>query len=357
MNTRNLGNVVAAALAGIRTNDKDKQNLLFQNGHLYSWSAAIAVSTLLPEDAKNLTGVINGVDLTTFLSKLQVEDIDIDCLPNKWVITAENMSAELNARTDYELADKVAKLTTDYNWKPIPDKFYECLDLCDIPYNVYKVNGVYIGDNMVIATDNRRVNRAYMGEPLDSPVLLSAFSVSEIRKLRVRFTDYSITSKWIHFRCVQDGQEEIVFSCNRLDEKAYENDLYSSFIDKALNNQLAEGKLPKMSGALLLAQCFDNVIETGKGETVNNIISLEFGHKYVTVSSERGTSGKFSQKIPYPEGLTLDIEKPIKVRVTSVFLMEAMTRTTNFAICSVGKKSVILFKGEFFTSAVQVFNE
>lgn len=358
MKTKALLNAVTAAVAGIKSNDKDAQNLLFKGGYLSSWSAAISASVKLPEDAKELTGVINGLDLVKFLSKLNKEDIEITCTDKEWEITSDTMSATLTTRTDAGIDSKVEKLTKEIDtleWAELPSNFYQALAVCDIPNNTKKTAGVFIGKKMMLSTDNVRVNRVTLDKEMSVNIWLSQFSVSELRRLKMSFKDYAVSRRWLYLRTEEDKNGiQLIFACNRLDDTNYDDKTYSAFIDKSQENIFAEGELPDLSQALSLASCFDDSVELADSDVFNNVIGLTFDKKNITVSSQRKASGAYKEKLPYSEKKTLDIDEPLKIQVTSFFLSEACRFSKHFGLAKVGKHTLILFKGKDFVSAVMV---
>lgn len=358
MKTKALLNAVTAAVAGIKSNGKDAQNLLFKGGYLSSWSAAISASVKLPEDAKELTGVINGLDLVKFLSKLNKEDIEITCTDKEWEITSDTMAATLTTRADAGIDSKVEKLTKEIDnleWAELPSNFYQALAVCDIPNNTKKTAGVFIGKKMMLSTDNVRVNRVTLDKEMSSNIWLSQFSVSELRRLKMSFKDYAVSRRWLYLRTEEDKNGiQLIFACNRLDDTNYDDKTYSAFIDKSQENIFAEGELPDLSQALSLASCFDDSVELADSDVFNNVIGLTFDKKSITVSSQRKASGAYKEKLPYPEKKTLTIEEPLKIQVTSFFLSEACRFSKHFGLAKVGKHTLILFKGKDFVSAVMV---
>ena len=358
MKTKQLLNAVVAAMSGAKSNEESYRNLLFKGGYLSSWSAAISASVKLPEDAKELTGVINGLDLVKFLSKLNKEDIEIACTDKEWEITSDTMSATLTTRTDAGIDSKVEKLTKEIDtleWAELPSNFYQALAVCDIPNNTKKTAGVFIGKKMMLSTDNVRVNRVTLDKEMSANIWLSQFSVSELRRLKMSFKDYAVSRRWLYLRTEEDKNGiQLIFACNRLDDTNYDDKTYSAFIDKSQENIFAEGELPDLSQALSLASCFDDSVELADSDVFNNVIGLTFDKKSITVSSQRKASGAYKEKLPYPEKKTLDIDESLKIQVTSFFLSEACRFSKHFGLAKVGKHTLILFKGKDFVSAVMV---
>jgi hypothetical protein len=358
MKTKTLLNAVTAAVSGIKSNNKDAQNLLFKGGYLSSWSAAISASVKLPEDAKELTGIINGLDLVKFLSKLNKEEIEISCTDKEWEITSGTMSASLTTRTDAGIDSKVEKLTKEIDsleWHALPENFYQALAVCDIPNNTKKTSGVFIGKDLMLSTDNIRVNRVVLDKEFSTNVWLSQFSVAELRRLKLSFKEYAVSKRWLYLRTEEDKNAvQLIFACNRLDDTNYDYKTFSAFLDKAQEGIFAEGELPDLTQALNMASCFDDSVELSDSDVFNNVIGLTFDKKNITVSSQRKASGAYKEKLPYPEKKTLDIEEPLKIQVTSFFLSEACRFSKHFGLAKVGKHTLILFKGKDFVSAVMV---
>jgi hypothetical protein len=356
MKVKGLLAVVGQVISGCRSNEAEKKHLLFKDGGIYSWSPALSVSARLPEDCKGLSGIVNGQDFMSVLSKLGRDEIEVSCEKDGWHITSGDIEVLVVTKEDESLAGQLARLATeDLEWKALPTNFYDCLAICDLPNNQSRVAGVFMYEKSMVSTDNRRVNHAKMDGTIDEKVLLSPYSITEIRNLTVKFTEYAVSHRWMHFRTVVDGSESLVFSCNRLDESVYTYDRFIGLIDKAKECLEVTGVFPPLKKTLALAQCFDSVEELGRNNVVTNAISLKFDRKKLTVASERGASGKFSEKLSYPEGTELDVESPIAVKISAPFLASALVHTNNFGIAKLGATTLIVLLGKFFTTVIQVF--
>lgn len=359
MKTRELLNAVAQTIAGCRINDEDKKNLLFKGGYVYSWSSALSVAAKLPEDCNHLEGVVNGKDLLNFLSRLMREDVDISCVGNRWQFTSGSMVAELAMREDPQLERNVARQSdSEIEWKALPSNFYDCLAICDIPNNTYAKGGVFMKGDLMISTDNKRVNRAKMDGEIDSSVLLSVYSVSEILRLSVKFTEYAVTDKWMHFRTTQEGTELLTFSCNKLgDESIYPYAKFSGLIDMAMEGTLVNGTFPALDKVVALAQCFDEVIQQEKSSVLGNVISLRFDKSKLTVLSERGENGsvgRYKESVSYPDGKALQIDSPVVVKLSAPFLMSALKHTKDFHLSYACNRAMLVMTGSFFSTVIQV---
>lgn len=356
MKVKGLLAVVGQVISGCRSNEAEKKHLLFRDGGIYSWSPALSVSARLPEDCAGLSGIVNGQEFMTVLSKLGRDEIEVSCERDGWHITSGNIEMLVVTKEDEALAKQLERLATeDLHWKALPANFYDCLAICDLPNNQSRVAGVFMYGKDMVSTDNRRVNHAVMQGEISDKVLLSPYSVTEIRNLSVRFTEYAVSHRWMHFRTVVDGSESLVFSCNRLDESVYTHERFTALIDKALENLEVEGKFPPLKKTISLAQCFGSAEELGRNNLVVDAITLKFDRKKLTVASERGASGKFSEKLAYPDDAELDISDPIAVKISAPFLTSALAHTSDFGIAVVGSTTLMVLKGKFFTTVIQVF--
>ena len=352
MNIKNLLNVVSAAMSGIKCGDSNTHHLLFKDGKLFSWSAAIVVSAQLPSDAKHLTGVVNGDDLIKFLTKLNRSDVKVACHTTEWVFTEGSMYAELVTCPDTSISDKINKMVSDtLTWQDLPTNFYHGLTICDIPNNnIKKTQGVFFGKRVMVSTDNIRVNRVILDKPIDGNVWLSQFSVGELKRVGKTFTEYALSKRWVHFRNkMDDNGVQLEFICSRLDDSLYEHETYASFIDKADDCTVASGELPDITKALSIASCFDNYIEFKDDSVFNNIINLKFSNDGVEVFSERDSSGSYREKF---DCAIPKLKEPLTIRVTGSFLLGACAYSRKFMLAQVGKKTVIRFTGDDFDSIV-----
>jgi len=357
MKTKELLNVVNQTMSGCKTNEEGHRNLLFKDGYVYAWSSALSVSAKQPAGC-DLNGIVDGVALSLFLSRLVREDVEITSEEGRWHFTAGAAEADMATKTDEQLERSIAKRNEmGLEWKTLPENFYECLSICDIPNNMYVKAGVFIKDSLMVSTDNKRVNRATLKGKFDSAVLMAPYSVSEILRLGLKFTEYAVTDRWVNFRTTAEGTELLTFSCNRLgDETNYPYDKYVGLISKAMEGTLVNGKFPKLGQALVLAQCFDESVK-GTNDTMNNVISVKFDKTKLTIFSERGTNGslgRYRETFAYPDKATLAIESPVTVRLSAPFLLSALHHTQDFRLSYVGSRALLVLNGEFFDTVLQV---
>jgi hypothetical protein len=186
---------------------------------------------------------------------------------------------------------------------------------------------------------------------------MAPYSVSEILRLGVKFTEYAITDRWVNFRTTAEGTELLTFSCNRLgDETNYPYEKYVGLIDKAMEGTLVNGRFPDLGQALVLAQCFDESVNESTA-VLNNVISLKFDKSKLTIFSERGNNGsigRYRETFKYPDDKPLAIESPVTVRVSAPFLISALNHTKNFRLSYVGSRALLVLNGEFFDTVLQV---
>lgn len=347
---KELKDVLDNVHCGCKTNDTANRNVVFSDGHVCSWSPALSTFVELPESCKHLKGIVNEDALATLLTRMGSDvDIDIECEDNRWIISTGSSVAEIVTKKDSELEDKLIRLNGEtLTWFELPSNFYSCLAICDIPNNMNKLSGVYINDTTMLSTDNQRVNRAKLTSAMNGPILLSSVCGTELNKAETRFNEYAIAKRWVYFRT---SDNSIVLACSRLDCQAYNAALYGGLIDKCMECITAEGTMPKIAHAVSVAQTFDTIIESDKGSSLMNVITLTFTADHLVVSSKRATCGKYKEIIPYNK---LNLTDPVTVNVNSMFLVHALTTTKSFALCTVGHNHLILFIGDYFCTAMQV---
>lgn len=372
INRKNLLGVVAQALSGSRGTDSNERNHLFHDGYIFSWSRALSVLGKLPEGCGHLEGVVNSDILYNLLSKLpkRVEEISIDVVAeeSKWVITCDGSTAEINLGVDESLVERFDTMNPkDLVWHDLPGKFYEGLAICDIPGNRYAFKGICIRDAVMLSVGGMRFHRSFLDSSIsdafasDTPenekmLFISDFSVSEMLRSGTRFNQFAVTDNWVYFRYLVEDDAPMLFACNRLDSSRYPFDAAMGVYDKVEKAGGIGGTFPPMLESLDLASVFDTTViqSTKKGVNVenNNVISLTFGKNNITVSSERSAVGKYSNRIPYPDGVKLDIESPFRVRITAPFLKEALKSTKDFRLVDVSGSTVLLMQGPFFTTII-----
>lgn len=353
MDKKTLLNVVSAVTSGLKTNEKDGRNLLFRDGYVYAWSPALSCKAKLPSDAQKLSGIVNGDDLLNFLSKLKKQEIEIDCSNEDWVVSSGSMKATLNQKEDDVLIEKIDKMAEDEReWVDLPENFYRALSICYIQNNGSSgTMGVAFKDSIAISTNNQLVNKVKLSSPMSSPIWLSQFACQELLRIGKSLKSYAVNKAHIVFASAADENGVVLeYACSRLDESAYNFDMFNGFVEKALAEKTSTGTLPKIADALSLASCFDCSVEDADDYVYTNIISLVFKQKELVVKSERQSSGSFSDSLPFEKELQL--KEPVAVRVSIPFLVEVSRYSSNFFLCMVNGNNLIVFTGDDFVSLV-----
>lgn len=333
MKTKELLKVVGQALSGCRISDADnKRHFLFRDGYIFVWSSAIVVSAKLPEDCKELTGILSSVDLYNVLNKIKADDIDIVCEPSKWVFTIGTKTVELNTKIDNFIESKCNTIDENIEWKSLPEDFYKGLQLVNIINNQGRHHGVYFNNDMLISTDEIRFNRYNLSSGFGIDFWLGNLSVNEILKISTKFNQFAVNDTWTFFRYFEEGETSLLFACNRLNENNYnlESKLESMEMCES-SEDFITGTFPEeLKNTLDLAQLFDNTI-IDEQSILDNSITLDFTKSKLIVSSERD-SGKFTDKLLFKD--KLDIQSNISVKVGVKHLKDILNTTREFKLVS-----------------------
>ena len=89
INRKNLLNTINKVLPGIAVGNvaiDGADTIVFTNGHVYSYNAAISVDAKLPDDI-DFKGVVKGQDFYNCISKLPGDEIELEVTESSWEIT------------------------------------------------------------------------------------------------------------------------------------------------------------------------------------------------------------------------------------------------------------------------------
>ena len=92
--------------------------IIFNDGHIYSYNAAISVDVTMPSDF-SLKGIVKGQDFYNCLSKLPSEEIDLEMKESSWEITDNNIKVSIKLLPDTDSMKRFESLKPTENWTDI----------------------------------------------------------------------------------------------------------------------------------------------------------------------------------------------------------------------------------------------
>lgn len=365
ISTRDLLDTIRVAKSGCKLDGASltgsTDGFLFKNGTIYSWSSSLSVMSRLPKDCESLSGVVSSTYLINILSKMKSRYIEIECSSTSWKISSEDKTAcsTLQLLED-NISPRIRQLESiEYDWHDLPANFYRLLGICNMMNNTKMTHGIYINGNIMLSSDGRRMNRGVLSGSFACPIWFTEDSAKDIISLESKFTQYSVSSAWVHFRSVEeDGSAKLVFSCNRLDSSLWSNPekacngLYERVMSEKSKGVF--GKFPNLAEAIDLASVFGEDLSFSAGSSMySNVISLELSRQAVKVNSSRQSAGAVSKSVSWEEGGKPEINGTVQIKVSADFIRTALSHSSEFALIeTVGHSTALVFFGDEFVCII-----
>jgi hypothetical protein len=236
----------------------------------------------------------------------------------------------------------------DLPWKVLPKNFTEGLNLCKFSCNRSALSGIYVRDNIMVATDELRINWSEMEDKIE-PFWIADPAVGELMGMS-GLKESALTDSWIHFRA-EDGT---VFSCKRLQDAKYPFEKLQGLVDShEKGKEDISNDLPTtLSEAVELASVLS--IEIDAHPTVR----LTFKPDCIEVYSQR-SSGKYQEKVAWDKPIKAEFE-PIVLYVDYSMITYGLKRSKSFYIKQTKTKSGkvnkrIIFQGEHIRHILSTF--
>ena len=288
---------------------------VFSKDSIHTYNDSISVSVPF---ATGLEGAVKSMDFFKLVSKLNSEDLDVECGDiGVFKIKAGLVEAEM-ANVQNNLAGYISTLNIGtITWKEIPAGFFEAVRLCKISGNKAPQRGIFVEKNYMISTDVSRINHHLL------PVEMERFwiddpAVNELMKID-GLTKYSISESWAHFQ----GSDGTIFSIKRKDDAGFPVARILSIIethkknDTDLENELPEGLYNVADRVSTLASELDGL----------PAIKMTVNRDNIEFFSER-SAGKVKEKI----NLKTPFKQPISavLWVDPAFLIEVSRKVSGF---------------------------
>jgi len=200
----------------------DKSNVLgeticFLPGKLVGYDGMVSMQ--IPFDT-DLSCGIEPDKLLSVLNGVKDSEVDLSLRDGVLKLSSADTKAELKVNTDIEMFEVFD--TSSIKFKPLPRDLPDAMYLVsfstsrDITNKVFSC--VYVDGDMLFATDNFRVSKYTLAEPVDASFLIPAPSIVKLISFSKEFPLKGFTwdGAWIHFT----GKGGAMFSCRLfLDEE------------------------------------------------------------------------------------------------------------------------------------------
>jgi len=187
----------------------------FIKGRVLTYNNEVSISHPVPE--LKIEGAIRAEELYKLLSKLEQDEVELECSESEIILKSGKVSAGLTLQSEIKLP--LEEIGEHEKWKTLPDGFIKALKFCmfscskDMSRPVLTCVNVR-KDGIVESTDNFRVTRYQQKEAMPTNTFLTP--VSSIREL-VKYPIVKIAEGrgWVHFKT----EEKTLFSCRIFEDR------------------------------------------------------------------------------------------------------------------------------------------
>lgn len=342
INRMELIKYVEKIMPGVENNSfiDGAENILFNNGNIYSYNDIIAVSI---NTKLNLNGCIKAKEFFNLIKKIPDEIIDIDCNDENWIIKTDKINAELFLIND-DISKKIESITNNNEWVSIPSNFMDGLSNCLFSCNKSDLAGIYCIDKYMMSTDEITINLFNLNKNINS-FWLSDDCIKKLISIFDKINFIKIDDSWAHFK----NEDNLIFSCRRLMDTKYPFKKAKKILDE--NKKLTPimiGEFPKK-----LIEVIDRASEFVTNIKGVGTVKLKLTENYIECSSYK-YSGKYREKIKWNNDSHID--GSINLSVDPNTIKNAVLKTDKFYI--VGEESkLLLFYNDKYTHLILTFKE
>lgn len=294
----------------------------FNAGRVITYNDEIGISH--PIKGLDIQGAVEADKLYSLLSRITMDEIDIDISETEVILQAGKGRAGLPLQQEIKLPLEEIKVKKD--WKESPDKFIEALKFvlfcCSSDMSVPVLTCVHITNTGILeACDNFRAIRHHIPKMEITPFLLPATSAKEL--IRHKPTYIAITEGWVHFKT----REGTIFSCRVFQEKYMDITILFK-VDKKMEIKLPSTLPEILSRAHVFAE---------QDFLLDEQVHIEIANNKMKVRGE-GDRGWWEEEtnIRYKESI------PLCFSINPSFLQDSINKIKH---CFIGKDKM-LFEGE-----------
>ena len=329
-------------MAGISTSTalEGSEAFIFNEGYVHTYNETISVSCKLPEDCGELSGAIVAKEFFEVLKKFKDNDISIFIKENIWKLRCGNATVEL-VKIQQAILPIVAKLIPENpEWTALGNEFFECCAMALFSKNSSKIAGVYIYNDIIVSTDEMKINYLHLGKTVGDDVWLDDNAVKAVLKIE-NIEAIAIGKSWVHFHS-KDG---VIFSSRKI-KGEYPYD----FIKKRVSIHMKDssdiqGTLPaELLSALSRAASFSQNVDSFLA------LQLTFFESGIKIFTEK-TFGKYTEIVPWDTDIGTKIRHPITILVDYKMLSAGISKCNSFYIKKIeyksGAMSTMVFENQY----------
>ena len=307
----------------------------FTEDSILSYNDSIAVSVPV---ATGIVGSVKSKECFALLQKLKGQEITAVVKNNNLILKCGDSKANLKL-VESSIMEYLENLKLEeLKWKKVKPGFMDALRFCRLNGSTSPYRGIYVNDDVMIATDEIRVAVAHLNGEY-KPFWIDDCSVNELIKVNVIMTEISVSDGWVHFK-ETDGA---IFSCKTNDISKYPFDaLYKIKSEKAIMKQGdAIGQLPPS-----FKEAVDRVAVLSEDLQGFSVVQLSLTSENIVLSCKR-EAGSIVETIAWETPLKINEE--IKPSADAGFLIEACSKAMDFYVTTHKDNTFIVFNKEKFT--------
>ena len=313
------------ALPGVEAGNvilEGADTFIFADGYIHSYNDNISVSVPFPivnKKGETVSGALKAKDFYDLINRLSGTTLNLFPKESAWVVKAGNSTAELTLLDTSIISHVQNLLPGKIKWNSLPERFMDGLAICKFSANKSVLSGVFAQDDLLLSTDNIRVNSYKMDAEVAESFWISDSAVSELVKLN-NPKKYFISKAWIHFLTA----DKDIFSCKRLAQDKYpvaklQKLLTSHQKEKDdISNDLPESLMDAVNRAAALSQNIESF----------DTIKLTFTKEHIEVFSQR-PSGKFTENVAWTKAFKKDF-KPIAIFADYAMIENGIKHSKSF---------------------------
>ncbi len=301
--------VGATTLEGVK-------NVIIDDGIIHSYNDIISVSVPF-QGLKGVKAVVSAEELISVLTKLSAVDLQVEVAETVFKIICGKARIEMILKKD-TLLQYIDQVWKDIGkWVKLPTNFREALSLCIFSANSSALAGLYVRDNLVVSTDELRINCYTLAESMTG-FKLADTSVKELLEVK-EMEKYSISDKWLHIMTA----DKVVFSCKRQSDESFYEKISGIIAQHTVKEKEVCGTFPKKLGEVVSrASTFHTNINGYK------VIMLNLTKDGVECSSN-DSQGSYKEVVEWDAPLEKNF-KELAIYVDSAVIQYAVERASKF---------------------------
>ena len=259
---------------------------VFNNGHIYSYNAAISVD-VAETNPTGLKGIVKGADFYNCLNKLISDEIEVEMTDKEWILKDGKIKVSMTLIANDTIFKRLETVVPNESWVTIDSEdFNKALTICNMPKNTSKFAGIFTDGTMFISTDTYLINR-YAAKDKYPSFFISNEAVANL----IKWTDLTaveLNKTWVQFK----SSNGAIFSVRCLAIEGFPYDRISAAIEGNLSlaTVLESNFTPDFYNAVERAATFS------KEDEGHEVIDMHITSEGCQIKSER-VSGAYEEEV------------------------------------------------------------